>query len=85
MNELDVSEQTLSEIEQLFNNFNEYANGRSLRDMVTAGAPLVAATVTVERARNSNDVTDVLHAIAFGVYLAEIGKAHLMLTQATMQ
>jgi len=84
MDDLEVTQETLDEVVKLIDDFNQYAKGSTLRGVVNAGAPLVAATLTVERTRVSINLDDALHTIAFGIYLAEIGKAHLVLPQAVI-
>ena len=85
MNISEITPQLAAEVDQLFDNFNLYAKGKTLQEMVNAGAPLVAAMMTVERAQSRYDVLDVLFALALGVYLAEIGQAKLMADTATVQ
>ena len=85
MNVSEITPQLFAEVDQLFENFNLYARGKTLQEMVSAGAPLIAAMMTVERAQSRYDVLDVLFAMALGVYLTEIGQARLMADTSTVQ
>ena len=86
MNIGEITPQLAAEVDQLFENFNLYAEGKTLNDMVNTGAPLLAAMLTVERAQSRCcDASNMLFALALGVYLAEIGQARLMADTATVQ
>ena len=81
----DITPQLSAEVDQLFDNFNLYAEGKALQELVSVGAPLIVAMMMVERARCVGKADIVLFALALGVYLAEIRQAKLMADTATVQ
>ena len=69
---------TETEIIEMLDHLNEFTKERSLRSFITDEVSLGTAMVLVSKAKQDGAWTDLIRLVAFGTFLAEQGKTHLM-------